>query len=72
MVAMRRRKLDTPDEIEKVCELHYLTNSTFDQLAVRFGVSHGTVRRVIDEHGGRYFLEHKEEIDRFRKKYHNW
>jgi len=68
----RKRKLDTPEEIEKVCELHYLTSSTMEQIGNHFGVSQGVPRRVIAEHGKAYAAKHQKEIDEFRKQYHGW
>ncbi len=67
-----RRKLDTLEEIEKVCNLHYLSSSTMAQIARHFDVSEGVVRRVIKEHGRGYYSARQEEIEEFRKRYHGW
>lgn len=66
-MSLRKRKLDTPEEIRRVCFLYYQSDTNQEQLARHFDVSPMTIKRVLDENGAEYARTHKDEIDAFRK-----
>jgi hypothetical protein len=63
----RKRKLDTPDEIEAVCFRYYLTPASVNSIAQSFRVSPGVIDRVLKEHGRAYSEAHRDEIDEYRQ-----
>ena len=63
----RKRKLDTPEDIERVCFLYYMTDTNIAQIGVHFDVSPVTANRVIKEHGTAYCQKNKEDIAKRRK-----
>lgn len=50
----RKRKLDTPEEIDSVCFLYYRTSCTVARIARNKNVSVGVIERVLRESGVAY------------------
>lgn len=62
----RPKKLDTPEDIEWVCELYYLSEVGVNTIAKKLKVSPGVVDRVLKEHSKAFCEAHKEEIENWR------
>lgn len=69
---MRKRKLDTPDDIDRVCRWYHMSGANVAQIARAEKVSPGTIERVLKENGSTFVAENREEIEQFRKKSNGW
>jgi len=62
----RKRMLDTPEEIQRVCELYFLSDMSAMAIAQRYKVSPGVVTRVLDESATAWCKEHNQELAEHR------
>ena len=63
----RKRMLDTPEEIEKVCDLYYLTERSVSDIARSMNVSAGVIDRVLKENGQAYSAKNRKAIEEWRR-----
>jgi len=57
----KKKVLDTMEEIEKVCRLHYDTKAPVSMIARNVGASESAVRRVIKENGAQYLQSRQQQ-----------
>jgi len=62
----RKRLLDTPEEIERVCELYFLSDMSAMAIAHRYKVSPGVVTRVLDEGGTAWCEKNRQALAEHR------
>ena len=63
----RKRLLDTPEEIERVCDLYYLTERSVSDIARTFDVSPGVIDRVLKENGEAFCAKNRKAIEEWRR-----
>jgi len=64
---MAKRKLDTPEEIDRVCRFYYLSEANISSLARAEKVSPMTIDRIITENGADFIKGNCQEIDDYKK-----
>lgn len=65
---MARKSKITPEMIEGICRSYYLSHSSQRDVARQFRLSETTIKKVIDEHGGKFCTDNKDELLEWRKK----
>ena len=64
----RKRKLDTPEEIERVLRQYHLSESNLSQIARAMKVSPALIDRVLRENGIAFCEKNKDEIAEWRSR----